>query len=147
VNCYLPYFKHWFICCLLSVVYFCRLCLLKVHVGELPLPSSLVEGLVIGYFFRPCLLKVHMGFSSLPLPPSPASLLHVLFSSLFVIQVFFFAGCGSAWPGSMLVYPRSGCGNTMCHLFAHLLVCISQAGLEPASGGMGVLLFSQCNMV
>jgi hypothetical protein len=23
----------------------------------------------------------------------------------------------------MLVYPRSGCGNTVCCLFAHLLVC------------------------
>jgi hypothetical protein len=33
-------------------------------------------------------------------------------------------------------------------LGALLLVCqISQAGLEPASGGTGALLFSQCNMV
>jgi hypothetical protein len=23
----------------------------------------------------------------------------------------------------MLVYPRGGCGSTICHLFAHLLVC------------------------
>jgi hypothetical protein len=47
----------------------------------------------------------------------------------------------------MLVYARGGCGDTMCHLFAHLLVCISQAGLEPASGGAGSLLFSQCNVL
>jgi hypothetical protein len=25
--------------------------------------------------------------------------------------------------GALLVYPRGGCGNTSCHLFAHLLVC------------------------
>jgi hypothetical protein len=31
--------------------------------------------------------------------------------------------------------------------FAHQLVCISQAGLEQASGSTGALLFSQCNMV
>jgi hypothetical protein len=35
----------------------------------------------------------------------------------------------------------------MCHLFAHLLVCISQAGLELDSGSMGALLFPQCNVV
>jgi hypothetical protein len=43
----------------------------------------------------------------------------------------------------MLVYPRGGCGNTACCLFAYLLVCIFQAGLEPAFGGTGALLFSQ----
>jgi hypothetical protein len=30
-------------------------------------------------------------------------------------------------------------------LFAHLLVCISQPGLELASGSAGALLFPQCN--
>jgi hypothetical protein len=34
----------------------------------------------------------------------------------------------------------------MCHLFAHLWVCVSQAGLEPRSGDRGSLLFSQCNV-
>jgi hypothetical protein len=29
-----------------------------------------------------------------------------------------------------------------CHLFAHLLVCISKGGLELESGGMGAFLFS-----
>jgi hypothetical protein len=46
----------------------------------------------------------------------------------------------------LLVYPRGSCGNNMCHLFAHLLVCISQAGLELDSGSMGALLFPQCNL-
>jgi hypothetical protein len=46
----------------------------------------------------------------------------------------------------MLVYPRGGYGSTSCHLFAHLLVCISQAGLELMSDSTGALLFSQCNV-
>jgi hypothetical protein len=46
----------------------------------------------------------------------------------------------------MLVYPRGGCGNTVCCLFTHLLVCISQTDLEVVSGGVGALLDSQCNM-
>jgi hypothetical protein len=46
----------------------------------------------------------------------------------------------------MLVYPRGGCGDTTCHLFAHLLVCIAQAGLEPASVSTGALLVSLRNM-
>jgi hypothetical protein len=46
-----------------------------------------------------------------------------------------------------MVYPRGGCGGTMCHLFAHLLVCISQADLELASGGAGTLLVSLCNVM
>jgi hypothetical protein len=47
---------------------------------------------------------------------------------------------------AILVYPSSCCGNTACRLFAHLLVWVSQAGLEPASAGEGALLFSQCNV-
>jgi hypothetical protein len=46
----------------------------------------------------------------------------------------------------MLVYPWGSCGNTACCLFAYLLVCVSQAGLELVSGGGGALLFSQCNL-
>jgi hypothetical protein len=30
---------------------------------------------------------------------------------------------GQSVQGSMLVYPRGGCGNTICHLFADPLVC------------------------
>jgi hypothetical protein len=48
--------------------------------------------------------------------------------------------------GAVLVYPRGGCGSTTGHLFAYLLICISQAGLELASGSIGALLISQCNM-
>jgi hypothetical protein len=61
--------------------------------------------------------------------------------------LFFFAGEGQSVQVAMLVYPGGSCGNTMRHLFAHLLVCISQAGLELASGGIGALLLSQCVML
>jgi hypothetical protein len=101
-----------------------------------------------------CLLKVRMEISSVLFPLPPVLLEHPapsaacsFFSCFFIIQVLFFVGQGvSLSKGAVLVYPWGGCGNTMCHLFAHLLVCVSQVGLELASGGMGALLFSQCNM-
>jgi hypothetical protein len=65
----------------------------------------------------------------------------ILFVCLFVLQ-----GEGQSVQGAMLVYPRDGCGNMVYHLFAYLLVCISQAGLELASGGAGALQVSQCNV-
>jgi hypothetical protein len=92
---------------------------------------------------------------SAPCPPRSSSALRaprplccMSFSVPCLLFSFFFlfAERGSAYLGAMLVYPRGGCGNTVCRLFAHLLVCISQAGLEPASGSMGALLFSQCNV-
>jgi hypothetical protein len=108
---------------------------------------------------RLCLLKVHAQFGYLPLLPSRCaqsttpSLLHVLFSSLFINQLFFCVCVGgrpSVCPGGasvcLLVYPRGSYGNTTCRLFVHLLVCVSQAGLEPVSSSVGALLFSQCNM-
>jgi hypothetical protein len=75
------------------------------------------------------------------LPP----FLHVLYSSLFIIQYFFFRAEVSL-PRGYAGLSRGTCGNTACCLFVHLLVCISQAGVEPASGNAGALLFSQCNV-
>jgi hypothetical protein len=47
----------------------------------------------------------------------------------------------------MLAFPRGGCGSTACHVSTHLLVHVSQAGLELAvSDSMEALLFSQCNV-
>jgi hypothetical protein len=62
---------------------------------------------------------------------------------LICYSVFLFVewGGGSVCPGAMLVYPRGGCGSTSWRLFAHLLVCVSQAGLKPVSGGKGALRF------
>jgi hypothetical protein len=88
-------------------------------------------------------------------PPSLANSKHpALIAScpfLFLVYYsgffFFFGGVGVSLQGALLFYPRGDCGNTVCHLFAHLLVCVSQTGLELASGGMGGLLFSHCNVV
>jgi hypothetical protein len=120
VNHHLPYFRQCLICCLLPAAYFCRLCLLKVCMesSSLPLPSSLV------YSMHPAL---------------SAAVPCLLFS--------FFCGAGQSVQGAMLVYPKGGCGSSVCCLCAHLLVCVCQGSLEPASGGMGVLLVPQCNMV
>jgi hypothetical protein len=52
----------------------------------------------------------------------------VFFSCLFSIQFFVFQSGGQSVHGAMLLYPRGGCGGTMCHLSAHLVVCVSQVG-------------------
>jgi hypothetical protein len=59
---------------------------------------------------------------------------------------FFLWGTDQSDQGAMLVCSRGIRRNIACHLFAHLLVCVSQAGLEPVSDGVCALLFSQCNM-
>jgi hypothetical protein len=111
VNRCLPYFRQRLITHLLSAVYFCRLCLLKVRVESSSLHLLLLRcpGLSALYFFRLCLLKVYMESSSLPSPllqcaqSTPPFLLHVLFSSLFIFQflflLFFFCGTRSVCPG------------------------------------------------
>jgi hypothetical protein len=105
VNGYVPYFRQRLICHLLLAIYFCRLYLLK---KQFLAPSSLFSwrGLPAAYFCRLCLLKVLMESSSLPSPllqynqNTPPPLLHILFSSLFIIQFFcFFAGQGPVCPG------------------------------------------------
>jgi hypothetical protein len=78
-----------------------------------------------------CLLKVHMEISSLLLPSSPVCLQHPAPSAacsisapflLFSFVFFFFCRVwGQSVQEAMLVYPRGGCGNNMCHLFAHFL--------------------------
>jgi hypothetical protein len=64
------------------------------------------------------------------------------FQFLVYYSDFFFVGGGQSVQGAMLIYPRGSCWSIACRLFAHLLVCISQAGLKLASGGMGALLVS-----
>jgi hypothetical protein len=135
VDHYLPYYRQCLITHLLSAVYFCRLCLLKVCTefsSFLLLPFQR-SGLLAIYFSRLSLLKV---------PTCPVcsehqpSLLHIPFQFLVYYSVFLFLwGRGQSVQGAMLVYPRGSCGNTTCCLFAHLLVCVSQAGLELAFGG------------
>jgi hypothetical protein len=115
--------------------------------------------LIVGPFIFPVFVYWKFTWRSAPCPSPFSSALRALrplccmflFSSLFIIQVFLFCflflqSKGQTVQEAMLVYPRGSCGNITCCLFAHLLVCISHAGLEAASGSMGTLLFSQCNM-
>jgi hypothetical protein len=75
VNCYLPYFRQWLITPLLSAIYFCRICLLKVCTEFnilllLPyLGQWLVSRLLLFLFTYS---HVHTLFGSfLPLSPTP----------------------------------------------------------------------------
>jgi hypothetical protein len=86
----------------------------------------------------------------LPLPASPGHSEHPVPtaacpSQFLIYYSFFLQGGGQFVQEAMLVYPRGGCGSTTCQLFAHLLVCIPQGGLELPSGSAGALLVSQCN--
>jgi hypothetical protein len=90
VNCYLPYFSLWLICCLLPAIYFCSLCLLKVCTKSWLSPLLWWKGLPDSYFCKLCLLKVHE--ESCLFPPSPVKglachllcLLKVLMESSFL---------------------------------------------------------------
>jgi hypothetical protein len=81
--------------------------------------------------------------SSSPVPQTTPCFQFLVYYSVFF---FFLQGRGQSVQGAMLVYPMGSCGNTTWHLFAHLLVCVSQAGLEQVSGVTWAPLFSQCNM-
>jgi hypothetical protein len=66
---------------------------------------------------------------------------------LFRFFFFLFAGWGLVCPGGYAGLAQGWLWEYRVLLIAHLLVCISQAGLEPVSGGAGDLLVSQCNVV
>jgi hypothetical protein len=77
--------------------------------------------------------------------------------SALVVQCYSFSTLSWSWylnsssvivsPGGWLCWFSPGVAvGASCHLFAHLLVCGSQAGLEPAFGGEGALLLSQCKV-
>jgi hypothetical protein len=83
------------------------------------------------YFRQQLITCLQCAHCTLPPPPLRAPCLLLSFA------LFLWDG-GHSVQRAMLVYPRGSCGNTECHVFAHLLVCISQAG---------ALLFSQCNVV
>jgi hypothetical protein len=76
-----------------------------------------------------CLLKVCAKISSLPLPlslvlsehPAPSAACSFSVPCLLFSFVFLW-GRGQSVQGAMLVYRRGGCGYTVCHWFAHLLV-------------------------
>jgi hypothetical protein len=78
-----------------------------------------------------CLLKVHLGTCPSPFLQSTQGICPFCYMS-FSVPCFLFSFFSPRWGHTvhraMLVYPRVGCGNTTCHLFAHLLVCVSQEG-------------------
>jgi hypothetical protein len=112
--------------------------------------SSPVEGLACRLLLQALFTKILHGKLSLPPSPVcseyPTSSAAYHFQFLFYYSGFFLWRGGQSDQGAMLVYPRGGCGSTVCHLFAHPLVCVSQADLELTSGSTGALLVSQCNM-
>jgi hypothetical protein len=126
VSCYLFYFMQQLICHLLSAVHPCMLCYLKVAQGAAPLPPLV------------CLKN--------PALSAACPFYFLVYYSIFFS--FFLLLQGRDWSVYMvtLVYPRGGCANAVCCLLAHLLVCVSQAGLELVSGSVAALLFFQCNV-
>jgi hypothetical protein len=151
VNHFLPYFRQQLITCLLSAVYFFRLVYWKFIRRAAPPPLSSLLLLQVLFTESSCgdQLLAPLPFSSVLRAPHPLCWVSFSVPCLLFTFFFFLWGKGQSVQSSMLVYPRvNHCsGTTMCHLFTHLLVCVSQAGLEPVSGGMGVLLFTQCNVV
>jgi hypothetical protein len=82
-------------------------CLFTVHVREGPSPT-------LQNSWSPALFAKYLFFSA-------ACLLLSLFFS-------FFLGQGSFCLGGYADLSQGVCGSTVCCLFAHLVVCISQAG-------------------
>jgi hypothetical protein len=61
--------------------------------------------------------------------PSPLCYMSFFFQLLVYYSVCFFPlGRGQSVQGAMLIWSRVVCGSTKSCLFAHLLVCFSQAG-------------------
>jgi hypothetical protein len=65
---------------------------------------------------------------------------------LFSFVLFCLQRKGSVCPGGYAGLSQGWLWEYYMMLGVHLLVCISQAGLEPASGGVEALLFFQCNV-
>jgi hypothetical protein len=134
-TCPLPFLQ----CGVFPALYSPSAHLFRVCVGNLPSPTLRWSMLNVSHCHKPSPPKVCWQGS--PNPPSLAGLF--IYSSqgtpphpttclfqFFIIQLFCVCVCGTGQSvqGAMLVYPRSGCGDTVCNLFAHLLVCVSQAG-------------------
>jgi hypothetical protein len=110
------------------------------HISGSGLPPTYCQPSCLSYLLRVC-----MEISSLPFLPSP---LHfqwfcficcaLVFSSLFILQVFLWGYCQSA-QGAVLDFSGGWQGEYRVLLGAHLfgLSNVSQAGLELVAGGGG----------
>jgi hypothetical protein len=102
---------------------------------------SLAEGHACWLLLQALFIKSsHIDSSLLLLPsplcsehPAPSAMCPFQFLVYYSVFYFFLWGTGQSVQRAMLAYPRGGCGNTVCCLFAHLLVHVSQADLEPVS--------------
>jgi hypothetical protein len=148
VNHYLPCFRLQITCRLLPADNCCRLCLFKVRVGNCP---SLFSG---GESYK---LAAVAGFVYLKLmwetalPTSPQCARHPTHFAICPFQFLvyysiFFPGWRSDCPGDYVGFSQEWLWGYHGCLFAHLLVCVSQAGQEPMSCGVGALLVSQCSV-
>jgi hypothetical protein len=127
VDCYLPYFRQQVITCPLS--------------SHLPFQSLFTVSSC-----RDQLLALSP-FSGALRAPNPLYCMF-LFSSLFIIQVFFYRAGGSVCLGG---YAGSSQGWLWKYRMPFIcstvgLLDVSQAGLEPVSCGVEALLFSQYNV-
>jgi hypothetical protein len=122
VDCYLPYFRQGLITCPLSAL--------------LPFQSLFTGDQLLA---PP---RLQCAQSTL------APLLHVPFQFLVYYSVFFFfCGAGVSLSRWLCWFIPGVAVGILC--VAYLLTCCSAgepAGLEPASGSVGALLFSQCNV-
>jgi hypothetical protein len=93
--------------------------------------SKLTGGLAHPFFQLASLYTVCVGKCPSPLSGAQSTLPFlpcVFFPFAYLWFFFFLESRGQSVQGTMLLYPRVVCGDTTCSLFAHLLVCISQAG-------------------
>jgi hypothetical protein len=124
-------------------------CLFTVHVGSVPshissgafltqplLQAFPVQGCWVGattpaFSGQLVYLKFCEGFHPhFGAQGTPPSLLHVFFCCCLLFSLVFFSffpGWGQSVQEAMLMWPRVVCGSTTCR-FAHLVVCVSQAG-------------------
>jgi hypothetical protein len=128
VDHYLPYFRQWPITRLLTAL--------------LPFLPLFTESLQGDQLLAPPLLQCAFSNSSL--------LLCVSFQFLFYFSVFFFFawGMGVSLPWRPCWFILGVAGRIPCDAWCSPvgLLNVSQAGLEPATGGAGALLVSQCNV-
>jgi hypothetical protein len=111
-----------------------------------------VEKVAIWLFFQALFIESLSGERLLASPPSLVSSKHPALSTACPFQflaysVFFCGARGRLSRRLGWFIPGVAVGVACAAYFAHLLVCVSQAGLALASGGTGALLFFQCNVV